>query len=110
MYGALQLRWQAEHAPDPSLRRMFARITADETRHAALSWAIARWSLTRLDADARARMSEAWEKALDEVSAGGDEAGENGAGVASVASLPSRHERERLAAELRDLWSGMLAA
>jgi hypothetical protein len=109
-FGALLATWQAARVEDRELAATLAEIAVDETRHAALSWAIARWSLTRLDADARARMSEAWEKALDEVSAGGDEAGENGAGIASVASLPSRHERERLAAELRDLWSGMLAA
>ncbi|MDB5215476.1 MAG: hypothetical protein JWO86_3403, partial [Myxococcaceae bacterium] len=81
-----------------------------ETRHAALSWAIARWSLTQLDAECGARMSAAWSKALDDVAAGGDEAGESGAGVATVAGLPSREVRERLASELRGLWSGMLAA
>ena len=109
-FGALLATWQAARVEDRDLSETLAQIAVDETRHAALSWAIARWSLTRLDADARARMSDAWEKALAEVSAGGDGAGENGAGVAGVAGLPTRDERERLAAELRDLWSGMAAA
>jgi len=109
-FGALLATWQAARVEDRELSETLAEIAVDETRHAALSWAIARWSLTRLDADARARMSDAWEKALVDVTAGGEEAGENGAGVASVAGLPSRAERERLAAELRDLWSGMIAA
>ena len=42
-FGALTAAWQAAHARDASLRRAFARIAADETRHAALSWAVARW-------------------------------------------------------------------
>ena len=109
-FGALLATWQAARVEDRELSATLAEIAVDETRHAALSWAIARWSLTRLDGDACARMNHAWEKALAEVSAGGDEAGESGAGVAGVAGLPSRGERERLAAELRDLWSGMLAA
>ena len=109
-FGALLATWQAAHVDDRDLAVTLSEIANDETRHAALSWAIARWSLTQLDADACARMNAAWTKALAEVSAGGDEAGEGGAGVASVAGLPSRAERERLASQLRGLWSGMLAA
>jgi hypothetical protein len=56
-FGALLLRWQAEHADAPELRRLFARIAADETRHAALSWEVARWAEQRLDARARARVA-----------------------------------------------------
>ena len=41
------------------MRRTFARIAADETRHAALSWAVARWAERRLDAAARARIAAA---------------------------------------------------
>jgi hypothetical protein len=58
-FGALHLRWQAEHAPDPVLRRMFARVAADETRHAALSWQIAAWAEPLLDAAARKRVAAA---------------------------------------------------
>lgn len=58
-FGALQLRWQAEHAPDPVLRRMFARVAADETRHAALSWRVAAWAEPLLDAAAQKRVAAA---------------------------------------------------
>jgi hypothetical protein len=109
-FGALLATWQAAHVDDAELAATLSEIAVDETRHAALSWAIARWSLTKLDADACARMNAAWTKALAEVSAGGDDAGESGAGVASVAGLPSRAEREDLASQLRGLWGGMLAA
>jgi hypothetical protein len=109
-FGALLATWQAAHVDDRELADTLSEIASDETRHAALSWAIARWSLTQLDASACARMDAAWSEALAEVAAGGDAAGENGAGVAGVAGLPSRAERERMASELRGLWSGMLAA
>lgn len=48
-YGAALLAWQARSAPDSSLRDAFASIAADEARHAALSWAVARWLEQRLD-------------------------------------------------------------
>jgi hypothetical protein len=63
-YGALLMHWQATHASDPSLRRVFARIAADETRHAALSWEVAHWAEQRLDERARARVSSARRRAL----------------------------------------------
>ena len=63
-YGALQMRWQAERAHDPSLRRLFSKIAADETRHAALSWMVARWAESQLDAPARARVLAARSRAL----------------------------------------------
>ena len=63
-YGALLMHWQARHAEEPELRRLFARIAADETRHAALSWEVAAWADTRLDAPARARVAAARRRAL----------------------------------------------
>lgn len=68
-YGALLMHWQAAHAREPSLRRMFARIAADETRHAALSWEVARWADQRLDARARARVAAARTRALEALEA-----------------------------------------
>ena len=62
-YGALQMRFQAAHAQDASLRRLFARIAADETRHAALSWMVASWAESRLDAGARRRVAAARSRA-----------------------------------------------
>jgi hypothetical protein len=63
-FGALLLAWQAKHAPRASFRRAFARIAADEARHAALSWAVAQWLEGRLDARARARVEAARARAV----------------------------------------------
>jgi hypothetical protein len=63
-FGALLAAWQACHADDPEVRRSFRRIAVDETRHAALAWAIAAWLERALDARARARVSRARRKAL----------------------------------------------
>lgn len=64
-FGALLLAWQATHAPSASLRRTFQRIAADETRHAALAWAVARWLDTRLDPAGRARVATARSRAVE---------------------------------------------
>ncbi|GAC1552073.1 MAG: hypothetical protein NVS3B10_14370 [Polyangiales bacterium] len=62
-FGALQLRWQATHAPDRSLRRTFARVAADETRHAALAWLVAEWAEPLLEPRARRRVAAARSRA-----------------------------------------------
>jgi hypothetical protein len=66
-YGALLAHWQARHAEDPELRRAFERVAVDETRHAALAWAIARWADTRLDDAARRRVLRAQRRAIREL-------------------------------------------
>jgi hypothetical protein len=63
-FGALLMTWQAARAPDPSLRRTFERVAVDESRHAALSWAVARWAEGRLDPAARARVAAARVRAV----------------------------------------------
>jgi hypothetical protein len=63
-YGALVARWQSVHAGDVTLRSAFSRIAADEARHAALSWAVARWIEPRLDAAGRKRVVRARARAL----------------------------------------------
>lgn len=63
-YGALLTTWQASHAQDPELRRAFARIAADETRHAELSWALAAWLEPQLDGGARKRVARARARAV----------------------------------------------
>lgn len=63
-FGALVLAWQSARAADASLRRSLARIAEDETRHAALSWAVARWADERLDSAARRRVASARARAL----------------------------------------------
>jgi hypothetical protein len=45
------------------MRRLFARVAADETRHAALSWLVAQWAEPLLDASARKRVTAARSRA-----------------------------------------------
>lgn len=66
-YGALLASWQAAHARDPEVAAEMARIAEDETRHAALSWAIARWVEPRLDERARAQLALLRRAAIDEL-------------------------------------------
>ena len=63
-YGALLARWQSIHAEDAELGRAFARIAADEARHAALSWAVARWIEPQLDEAGRRRVARSRARAL----------------------------------------------
>jgi hypothetical protein len=64
-YGALVASFQAEHAADPQIARVMRTIARDETRHAALSWAILRWAAPRLDAEAHAEMSAKCQAAIE---------------------------------------------
>jgi hypothetical protein len=63
-FGALLLAWQARHAKDPQARSTFERVARDESRHAALSWALARWIEPRLSERARNRIASARTRAL----------------------------------------------
>ncbi len=63
-YGALFGAWQARFAEDPAVRATMRRVAEDEARHAALSWALARWLEPRLSPEARARVLAAREEAL----------------------------------------------
>lgn len=56
-YGALVGTVQGQAARDPVIRRVMRRIAADETRHAALSWEIARWADTKLGRSARRQVA-----------------------------------------------------
>jgi hypothetical protein len=108
-YGALVVSWQAAHARDPEIAREMTRIADDETRHAALSWAIARWAESRLDASARRRVARARAAAMAcieasirdmptsvTVAAGFPSSAQQQAlAVALEASLRTRHTRSR---------------
>lgn len=63
-FGALLLAWQAAHARDADTARALRSITADETRHAALSWRIDAWAASRLEPAARLRIRRARRAAL----------------------------------------------
>lgn len=100
-FGALVVSWQSRHARDPEVARTLAQIAADELRHAALSWAVARWTHERLDDAARSRVEATCRDAIREL----------GAAYAPVTGLealglPAPSERRVLIEELtRTLWS-----
>ncbi len=48
--GALFAMHQAASAADPHVRATMVSIAPDETRHAALGWAVAEWALDSLRA------------------------------------------------------------
>ncbi len=58
-FAALVAWWQAAHAGDGAIAAAMRTIAADETRHAAFAWQVARWAEARLDAGARARVRDA---------------------------------------------------
>jgi hypothetical protein len=62
-FAALVATWQARHAPEAEIAAAMARIAADETRHAALAWAVAGWLGPKLGPasrrDVRAAMDDA---------------------------------------------------
>ncbi len=66
-YGALLLRIQAARSTDASIRAKLSKIAEDEARHAALSWAVARWIDTNLDAAARMRVQAARSRAMQRI-------------------------------------------
>ena len=63
-FAALLAHVRARHAPDPRLRRVFARVAADEVHHAQLSWDLDAWFRTQLDANATACVETARGEAL----------------------------------------------
>jgi hypothetical protein len=72
-FGALVASWQARAASDPVIRAAMTRIARDETRHAALAFAVDAWARARLGAEARARVEHARSTAINEVSTGAQE-------------------------------------
>jgi hypothetical protein len=64
-FGALVAACQAQLAPDPRIRAVFARIARDEAAHAALAHQLAPWLAARLDRPARARVADARRAAID---------------------------------------------
>lgn len=63
-FAALVAWRQARLAADPKIRETMGTIAADETRHAALSWAIDAWSRDRLSKSARHRVRSARSAAI----------------------------------------------
>lgn len=57
-FGALVATHQAASAKSRVVREAMVRIAQDETRHATLSWELARWLDTRIDGRERARVAD----------------------------------------------------
>ncbi len=106
-FGALVATWQAAHARDPEVARVLDAIAKDETEHAALSWAVLRWSFVRLGDDARERIADACARAIDRVITTGDgDEGRDEPALVDIAGLPPRRIRRAFADTLREeLWS-----
>ena len=103
-YAAAEATHQAARAADPLIRHAMRVIAADETRHAALSWQIARWVTPQLDTITRARIAAAQHAAVASsavtVRAGAD------AELCTRAGLPDANAARALHASLsRELWN-----
>ncbi len=58
-FGALMAHVQALRATDPVVRSTMARVAIDESRHAALAWAIDEWGSARVSPADRRRIAAA---------------------------------------------------
>jgi hypothetical protein len=56
-YAALEATWMAQHSRCAAVRRALRTVARDETRHGALSWDVAAWSLGQLSPRARRRVA-----------------------------------------------------
>ena len=104
-YGALVATWQAAHASDPRVAAAMAVIADDETRHAALSWALHAWVAARLDAGARAALDRAMQAAVRALRQ--ELAGDVGADLVATAGLPTREQQASLLDALTDSFVGL---
>ena len=103
-FGAAVAMIQAERAGDAQVRRAMRRIARDETRHADLSWAVARWIDIRLDAAARRRVHEARARTIEDLVR--DSANEPDANLTGPLGLPSATQARAVLDELQaSLWS-----
>lgn len=93
-FGALYATYQSRHATDAEIARAMSVIAIDETRHASLSWRVAKWAEERLSAEERASVASLQRLAMRSlaraIAAQDHDAAEPRAG------LPSRAESLRL--------------
>jgi hypothetical protein len=103
-FGALVATWQAGHAQDPEVKCAMARIAVDETRHAELSWAVARFLEPKLGAAERRRVLRWRERAVERLYE--ETRTDPHPGIVSGAGIPRAHDARRLLDGLREsLWS-----
>ncbi len=93
-YGALVATWQAGHALDPRVAAAMEVIAEDETRHAALSWALHAWACERLDEGARASLTDAMRRAVEALRH--EASAEVGDDLVSAAGMPTRAQQSSL--------------
>jgi hypothetical protein len=98
-FGALTATLQSERAQDPGVAAVMKRVARDETAHAALAWSIAQWLRGRLDAEGRARIDAATQRAFDGLDRElRDEPPEE---LVQTAGVPRAADARRLLAALR---------
>lgn len=93
-FGALVATLQARRAADPIVRGAMRRIAIDETRHAALSWALARWADARMSPAERRRVRAHARAAADRFAY--ELVGEHPDAVHRAAGLPRPDEARAL--------------
>lgn len=98
-YGALVAHVQARRSPDRQIRQVLARIAGDETRHAALSWSLARWARGRMSAAQRLPVARAAADAVDRLE--GELLSPHDPQVHALAGLPEPAEARALFGRLR---------
>jgi hypothetical protein len=104
-WGCLIGMHQAEHAKGSLLRHAYRRIARDEARHAQLSWDIAAWAETQLDAAGRERVARGRAAAVHELAGNvADDSDSNS--LREVLGLPDAGTRQRLFSHVNHaLWS-----
>jgi hypothetical protein len=97
--GALIGLHQSRHAQRRDVRRFYATIARDETRHAAVSWRMQRWILARLDDGSRARVARLFRRSREPVALAID----CPHALRSIIGLPDDAGLRRLATAWRDV-------
>ncbi len=69
-------------------------IAEDETRHAALSWALHQWACEGLDADTRLALSDATRRAVEDLRR--EASAEVGDDLVTTAGMPTRAQQSSL--------------
>lgn len=97
LLGALVGLHQAKHARTPELRAFYSSIARDELRHAALSWRMHTWMMTRLPRAAREAVESELRAALRSFVIDADDR------LRDELGLPTRDELRAYAAGVVDL-------
>ena len=96
--------WQAAHAEDADIARSMQTIAADETRHAALAWSIAKRAKNELDRDASRHVTAAMNETIRELEAAAWQS--THPDVVGCAGVPNAKTHRAMLRELRrNLWA-----